>query len=110
LLVDEGAERFGYVDRAQRSEPECPAAVELLLEAVRDALACQICFVALGSGVSAGALEGGVKAVASVVDRPDREAVWYRPGVDRDQLVVTHASRIGAAQTLGDSRFWIVRG
>jgi hypothetical protein len=58
--------------------------------------------VELGSGVSAGALKGGVKAVASVIDRPDRQSVWNGPGVDRDQLVVTHQSKIGAPQTLGD--------
>jgi hypothetical protein len=84
--ANERRHRARYVDRATGSEPQRPAAIELLAEAVGNAAALQIRLVMLGTLMIRRALKGGVQAIPTVVGRPDGQLVRDRADLDGKSL------------------------
>jgi hypothetical protein len=74
-------------------EAKGPGAAKLLAEGVIYPAGLKAGFVVLGSFVPAGPLEGCVKAVATVIHRPDRHSVRHRPGLGGE---VGHDYEVGS--------------
>ena len=71
--IDERRQRGRYIDGAEGSEAQRSSATELLTERVGNAAALRLLLMVLGALVARRALEGGVEAVAAIVDVLDRE-------------------------------------
>jgi hypothetical protein len=89
--IDERRQRAGDFHCAERTKPQSPAAIKLLTEAVLHAPASELLLVVLGTFVSRDTLEGRVKSVAAVINRPDRDSIGNRPGFDWKVRVRAHA-------------------
>jgi hypothetical protein len=89
--IHERRQRAGDFHRAERAKPQSPAAIKLLTEAVLHAPASELRLVVLGTFVSRDSLEGRVKSIATVINRPDRDSIGNRSGLDGKVRVRAHA-------------------
>lgn len=98
---------MGDLGGPQRPESQGPAAIWLLAEFVCHPLVAQLLLVLACAFVSRGALKRRVKAVAAVIDRPDRQTVGDWAGGKRLQIIWTHRIAIGSRRARLD---WLSAG
>src|SRR5262249_15256792 len=87
-----------HIDAAERSDAQRPSAAELLAKRVGNTAPLQLPLVTLRTLVSGRAMEGGVDAVAAIVDRPDGQLVRRRSTFHGRPLGIAHGVLIGSGE------------
>jgi hypothetical protein len=97
--VHERSEGGRHVDGPERSETQRPTPTEFLAERMENPAPPQLLLVILGTLVSRRALEGGVEAIAAIVDGPDGQLVRHRASFDGNTLGIAHGVLIGSGES-----------